>query len=82
MAKVTVSKWGNCLGVRIPAGLVEQQGLRPGDELEVVIGQSGSITLQRPVFDNRAFFKDLAVFVATAKPSDPIVREMRDEDRY
>jgi len=82
MAKVTVSKWGNCLGVRIPAGLVEQQGLRPGDELEVTIGQHGAITLSRRVFDNTSFFRDLAAFVKTSKPSEPVVRQMRDEERY
>jgi antitoxin MazE len=82
MAKVTVSKWGNCLGVRIPAGLVEQQGLRPGDELEVTIGQHGAITLSRRVFDNTSFFRDLAAFVETSKPSEPAVRQMRDEERY
>ena len=82
MAKVTVSKWGNCLGVRIPAGLVEQQGLRPGDELEVTIGQHGAITLSRRVFDNTSFFRDLAAFVETSKPSAPVVRQMRDEERY
>ena len=31
-----VSKWGNSLAVRLPKALVEQLGLRPGDELEVV----------------------------------------------
>ena len=82
MAKVTVSKWGNCLGVRIPAGLVEQQGLRPGDELEVTIGQHGAITLSRRVFDNTSFFRDLAAFVETSKPSAPVVRQMRNEERY
>ena len=82
MAKVTVSKWGNCLGVRIPAGLVEQQGLRPGDELEVTIGQHGAITLSRRVFDNTSFFRDLAALVETSKPSEPVVRQMRDEERY
>lgn len=82
MAKVTVSKWGNCLGVRIPAGLVEQQGLRPGDELEVSISQHGAITLSKRDFDNKAFFKDLADFVGTSKPSEPVIRQMRDEERY
>jgi antitoxin MazE len=82
MAKVTVSKWGNCLGVRIPAGLVEQQGLRPGDELEVSIGQHGAITLSKRVFDNQVFFTELAAFVEASRPSDAVIRQMRDEDRY
>ena len=31
-----VSKWGNSLGVRLPKALVEDLGLKPGGELEVV----------------------------------------------
>ena len=31
-----VSKWGNSLAVRLPKTLVEDLGLKPGDEVEVV----------------------------------------------
>ena len=31
-----VSKWGNSLAVRLPKALVEQLGLKEGDELNVV----------------------------------------------
>ena len=31
-----VSKWGNSLAVRLPKALVDDLGLKPGDELEVV----------------------------------------------
>lgn len=31
-----VSKWGNSLGVRLPRALVDELGLKPGDDLEVV----------------------------------------------
>ena len=31
-----VCKWGNSLVVRLPNALVEELGLEPGDELEVV----------------------------------------------
>jgi antitoxin MazE len=30
-----VSKWGNSLAVRLPAKLVEQLGLKEGDEVEI-----------------------------------------------
>ena len=32
-----VSRWGNSLGVRLPRALVDDLGLKPGDELEVVV---------------------------------------------
>lgn len=31
-----VSKWGNSLAVRLPAALIQELGLKPGDEVEVV----------------------------------------------
>ena len=31
-----ISKWGNSLAVRLPKALVEELGLKRGDELEVV----------------------------------------------
>lgn len=31
-----ISKWGNSLGLRLPAGLVKALDLQPGDECEVV----------------------------------------------
>ena len=31
-----VSKWGNSLAIRLPAALVEELGLKEGDEIEFV----------------------------------------------
>ncbi|MFI5013820.1 MAG: AbrB/MazE/SpoVT family DNA-binding domain-containing protein [Hyphomicrobiales bacterium] len=31
-----VAKWGNSLAVRLPKKLVDELGLRPGDELDIV----------------------------------------------
>lgn len=31
-----VSKWGNSLAVRLPKALVEELGLAPGDEIDIV----------------------------------------------
>jgi antitoxin MazE len=31
-----VAKWGNSLAVRLPKKLVEQLGLKPGDEIDIV----------------------------------------------
>jgi antitoxin MazE len=35
---VQVSRWGNSLAVRLPAAVVEELGLKPGDEIEIEIG--------------------------------------------
>ncbi|KIZ41451.1 MULTISPECIES: AbrB/MazE/SpoVT family DNA-binding domain-containing protein [Rhodopseudomonas] len=41
-----VSKWGNSLAVRLPKALVEQLGLKEGDELNVVAAGAGAITVE------------------------------------
>jgi antitoxin MazE len=41
-----VSKWGNSLAVRLPKALVEQLGLKEGDELEVVAAREGTIEVE------------------------------------
>ncbi len=42
-----VSKWGNSLAVRLPKALVEELGLKPGEELEVVSAAPTRIALAR-----------------------------------
>jgi len=38
--ELRVSKWGNSLGVRLPAAVVKTLGLKDGDKLEIhVLGQ-------------------------------------------
>jgi antitoxin MazE len=41
-----VSKWGNSLAVRLPKALVEQLGLKEGDELNVVAAGNGAIEVE------------------------------------
>ena len=42
-----VSKWGNSLVVRLPKALVEDLGLKPGDELEIVSASTKRITIAK-----------------------------------
>ena len=41
-----VSKWGNSLAVRLPKTLVDQLGLKEGDELNVVAAKNGAIEVE------------------------------------
>ena len=41
-----VSKWGNSLAVRLPKSLVDQLGLKEGDELNVVAATDGTIEVE------------------------------------
>ena len=42
-----VSKWGNSLAVRLPKALVEELGLKAGDELEIVSASTKRLTVSR-----------------------------------
>jgi antitoxin MazE len=41
-----VSKWGNSLAVRLPKALVDELGLKEGDELNVVAATRDSIEVE------------------------------------
>jgi antitoxin MazE len=41
-----VSKWGNSLAVRLPKALVEELGLKEGDQLSVVAARNGAIEVE------------------------------------
>jgi antitoxin MazE len=59
-AAMRVSKWGNSLAVRLPEALVDQLGLKVGDELQVVTAKYGTIEVEttearrRRALDNMA----------------------------
>jgi antitoxin MazE len=45
-ATMQVSKWGNSLAVRLPKALVDELGLKEGDELNVVAASKGAIEVE------------------------------------
>lgn len=56
-----VSRWGNSLAVRLPKALVEQLGLAPGDELNVVEASRRQLAVEK--VDRRAeFLKQMQQF--------------------
>jgi antitoxin MazE len=42
-----VCKWGNSLAVRLPAKLVEELGLKEGDEINIVRAKSEELEVER-----------------------------------
>lgn len=42
-----VAKWGNSLGVRLPRALVDDLGLKPGDDLRIVAATSTRIEVMK-----------------------------------
>lgn len=41
-----VFKWGNSLAVRLPKALVDELGLKEGDEINVVAAKDGAIEVE------------------------------------
>jgi antitoxin MazE len=44
--EMRISKWGNSLAVRLPKALVEELGLKEGDQLNVVAARDGAIEVE------------------------------------
>lgn len=42
-----VSKWGNSLAVRLPAGMVEDMQLKEGDEIELINADRDTFIVER-----------------------------------
>ncbi len=49
-----VSKWGNSLAVRLPAGLVEALNLKEGDEIEIAVASKRDFRVARDRSRDRA----------------------------
>jgi antitoxin MazE len=56
-----VSKWGNSLAVRLPKALVEQLGLKEGDQLNVVAAKDGAIEVETNEDQRRRALERMAV---------------------
>ncbi len=45
MSIVTLTKWGNSIGIRIPSTIIKEAHLYPGEELEIKADEKGGLTL-------------------------------------
>ena len=55
-----VSKWGNSLAVRLPKALVDELGLKEGDEIDVVAARKGTIEVETKEERRRRAIENLA----------------------
>ena len=65
-----VSRWGNSLGVRLPRALVDNLGLKPGDELDVVASTPTRIVVAKD--DRRPRAVDRMRARALSLPEDDV----------
>ncbi|WP_293857668.1 AbrB/MazE/SpoVT family DNA-binding domain-containing protein [uncultured Alsobacter sp.] len=55
-----ISKWGNSLAVRLPRRLVDELGLKEGDELSIVASRTGEIEVEKDRDQRRRALDGLA----------------------
>jgi antitoxin MazE len=65
--RVQISKWGNSTGLRLPKAVVEELGLKPGQEMELTV--KGGEARLRPV--NKLPFYRIEDLVAEMKRLGP-----------
>ena len=85
-ADVKLSRWGNSLAVRLPAGLIESLGVVEGSELSLKLNPDNSVTLApkkaRKSFDKAKWTAQARAHLATMPSTKSVIREMRDAARY
>ena len=70
-----IAKWGNSLAVRLPAALVEEMGLKDGDEIDVVFNSRSEIEIAR----SRRRQEALEAIERLARPFPPDYKFDREE---
>lgn len=74
-----VSKWGNSLAVRLPKALVDELGLKEGDELNVVAARDGTIEVETREDQRRRAIERMAERNWTLPPDYKFDRDEANE---
>ena len=74
-----VSKWGNSLAVRLPNALVDQLGLKEGDELHIVAAGDGVVQVETKEAQRRRALDRLAQCNWTLPPDYKLDRDEANE---
>jgi antitoxin MazE len=78
-ATMQVSKWGNSLAVRLSKALVDELGLKEGDELNVVAAGNGTIEVETREARRKAALERLASLNWTLPPDYKFDRDEANE---
>ena len=78
-----IRRWGNSLAVRLPADCLRQAGLQEGDEIDIVVGPDGRLSLE-PVrrLDRSALATDLRQLQATMPLTPAVIEDCRAGERW
>jgi antitoxin MazE len=59
MQRITISKWGNSLGFRIPRGIADSMDIKAGDALELVPSEEGLLVKKADFRQRRYALADI-----------------------
>lgn len=74
-----VSKWGNSLAVRLPKALVDELGLKEGDELNLVAARNGTLEVETKENQRKAALERLASLNWSLPPGYKFDRDEANE---
>lgn len=72
MSTVTLVKWGNSMGIRIPAAIIQEAHLTPGEELKVQVNKKGTVTLT-PIHDPQAGWAEAFNAIADTQNNELLI---------
>jgi antitoxin MazE len=78
-----IRRWGNSVAVRLPAHCLRQAGLREGDQIEILVGPDGRLSLE-PLrqLDRSALAAELRELQATMPLTPSVMEECRSTERW
>lgn len=76
-------RWGNSLAVRLPSDCLRQAGLQEGDQIDIVVGPDGRLSLE-PLrkLDRSALAADLRQLQASMPLTPSVIEECRGDERW
>jgi antitoxin MazE len=77
-----IRRWANSLAVRLPADCLRQDSLQEGDQIEIVVGPDGRLSLE-PLrqLDHSALAADLRQLQATMPLTPAVIEDCRASER-
>lgn len=78
-----IRRWGNSLAVRLPADCLRQAGLQEGDQIDIVVGPDGRLSLEpQRKLDRSALATELRQLQATMPLTPAVIEECRGGERW
>lgn len=79
MSTVILTKWGNSIGIRIPAAIIKEAHLTPGEEMEITINKQGGVSLL-PIKNQQEGWMEAFNAIADAKEDDLLIDSPNEFD--